>query len=193
MPWSPCGTPRRAEAHELAALRRARQRAPQTIYVAPKGKTGATAGKNARHPLGSLAVALNRAKSGATIILAPGVYTQAAGMTGKSGITIEGAAGGSSILAGSGNYALKVYSSSGITISNVWFRSPNGSGLAVYGSSVNLVNVKTNGSHTDGVVVSGGGVLNATSSHFDSVQTGDGLDVQNGTATLDGIHLQQQR
>jgi hypothetical protein len=174
------------EAHEIASSRRAKQRAPQTIYVAPSGKTGASAGKNARHPLGSLNVAFSRAKAGATIILAPGVYTQIAGMTGKSNITIDGAAGGSSILAGSGNYALKVYTSSGITINNVSFRSPNGSGLAVYGSSVNLTNVKTDGSHTDGVVVSGGGILNATSSQFNSVQTGDGLDVQSGTATLDG-------
>ena len=73
-------------------------------------------------------MALKRAKSGATIVLAPGVYTQDAGMTGKSNITIEGAAGQSSVLAPSGGQALKVYSSSGITIENVAFRSPEGGG-----------------------------------------------------------------
>jgi Right handed beta helix region len=169
-------------AHALVATK---QRAAQTIYVSPRGKTGATAGKNASHPA-SLTVALKRARAGATIVLAPGVYTQVAGMTGKSGITIEGAAGNSSILAASGAFAAKVYSSSGITIENVSFRSPNGSGLAVVGSSVNLVNVQADGSHGDGVVVNGGGVVNASGSHFDASQTGDGMDVQGGSATISG-------
>jgi len=44
-----------------------------TIYVAPSGKLGAAAGKNAAHPLGSLTVAIKRAKPGSTIKLAPGV------------------------------------------------------------------------------------------------------------------------
>jgi parallel beta-helix repeat protein len=174
------------ESHEAVPAEKVRTRGPQTIYVAPKGKLGLSAGKNAAHPLGSLTLALKRAKPGATIILAPGVYTQTAGMTGKSGITIQGAAGNASILAGSGNYALKVYSSSGITIENVWFRAPNGSGLAIVGSSVNLQNVETNGSHDDGAVVAGGASVNVTSSHFDSAQTGNGMDLQGGTATITG-------
>ena len=168
--------------HDAARPRKANAGA-QTIYVSPNGKTGATAGKNATHPA-SLTVALKRAKAGATIILAPGTYTQVMGMTGKSNITIEGAAGNSSILAASGAFAAKVYSSSGITIENVSFRSPNGSGLAVVGSSVTLQNVQANGSHGDGVVVNGGGVVNVTNSHFDSSQTGDGMDVQGGTVTI---------
>lgn len=171
------------EHHEIVLMRKAKQRGSQTIYVAAKGKTGAAAGKNAAHPA-SLAVAFKRAKSGSTIVLAPGVYTQAVGLTGKSDITIDGAAGGASVLAGSGNYTLKIYSSSGITINNVTFRSPNGSGLAVYGSSVTLSNVAAVGNHDDGVVVAGGGSVNVTSSHFDSSQTGDGMDVQAGSATI---------
>jgi parallel beta-helix repeat protein len=171
--------------HDAVRTQKAGQKGPQTIYVSPNGKTGAAAGKNATHSA-SLTVALKRAKAGTTIVLAPGVYTQVMGITGKSNITIEGAAGNSSILAASGNYAAKVYSSSNITIENVSFRSPNGSGLAVVGSSVNLVNVQADGSHGDGVVVTGGGGVNASNSHFDSSQTGDGMDVQGGSATISG-------
>jgi hypothetical protein len=173
------------EGHVVQA-RRVGSRGPQIIYVAPRGKLGLAAGRSPAHPLGSLTAALKRAKPGSTIILAPGVYTQSAGMTGKTGITIEGAAGNTSILAGSGAYALKVNSSSNITIENVWFRPPNGSGLAIVGSSVTLQNVETDGSQDDGVVVAGGGSVNAISSHFDSAQTGDGMGVEAGTATISG-------
>jgi parallel beta-helix repeat protein len=178
--------PHRLHQGHVVPERRVGARGPQIIYVAPKGKLGATAGRSPAHPLGSLAVALKRAKPGSTIILAPGVYTQSAGMNGKTGITIQGAAGNASILAGSGDYALKVYSSSDITIENVWFRPPNGSGLAIVGSSVTLQNVETDGSRDDGVVVAGGGSVNAMSSHFDSAQTGDGMGVEAGTATISG-------
>jgi hypothetical protein len=169
--------------HQVVAAHHARQKAASTIYVSPKGKSGLAAGKNAAHPA-SLKVALKRAKAGSTIVLAPGVYTQAVGLMGKSDITIRGAADGATILAGSGNYTLKIYSSSGITIDHVTFRSPNGNGVAVYGSSVTLSNVSAVGNHVDGVVVAGGGSVNVTSSHFDSSQTGDGMDVQSGTATI---------
>ncbi len=172
--------------HHLVPAKRIGAKGPQVIYVAPKGKLGLTAGKSAAHPLGSLAVAIKRAKPGATIILAPGVYTQTAGMTGKSDITIQGAAGNASILVGSGNYTFKVYSSSGIIINDVSFRSPNGSGLAVVGSSVTLNNVEASGNQGNGVVVAGGGSINVSSSHFDSSQTGDGMDVQDGAATISG-------
>jgi parallel beta-helix repeat protein len=172
--------------HHGIPAKRAKAGGPQTIFVAPKGKLGFTAGRNAAHPLGSLTLALKRAKPGTTIILAPGVYTQSAGMTGKTDITIQGAAGNESILAGSGGYAMKVNSSTGITIESVWFRPPNGGGLAVVGSSVTLQNVETDGSYGDGVVVAGGGSVNVISSHFDKSQTGDGMDVQAGTATISG-------
>src|SRR5262245_31577897 len=56
--------------HDAVPMKKAEQKAAQTIYVSPKGKTGAAAGKTARRPV-SLAVALKRAKPGATIILAP--------------------------------------------------------------------------------------------------------------------------
>ncbi len=160
--------------------------APSTIYVAPRGRISPVAGKNAAHPLGSLAVALKRAKNGSTIVLAPGTYTQAVGLMGKSGITIVGAANGSSVLAGAGAFALKVYSSSGITLQNLTIQAPSGSGLAVFGSSVNLVNVNATGNQSGGAVISGGGSVNATGSHFDASQAGDGMDVQNGTATVNG-------
>lgn len=189
----------RAEAHHLRARHRpaphqAHHRAnrhrppssPLTIYVAPSGRVNTAAGKTSADPLGSLAVALKRAGDGSTIVLAPGVYTQAVGLSGKSGIDIVGAANGSSILAGPGAFAMKIYSSSGITLQDVAIRSPNGSGLAVFGSSVSLVNVSTNGSHADGVVINGGGSVTATASHFDASQTGDGMDVQSGSAAVNG-------
>ncbi len=174
--------------HEELLARRLQKRpvkgAPSTIYVASRGRISPAAGKNAAHPLGSLAVALKRAKNGSTIVLAPGTYTQAVGLTGKSGITIVGDANGSSVLAGAGAFALKVYSSSGITLQNLTIRTSSGSGLAVVGSSVNLVNVNASGNQTGGVVINGGGSVNATGSHFDSTQSGDGMDVQSGTAIL---------
>ena len=59
------------------------------------------------------------------------------------------------------------------------------------GSSVNVNNIKTNGTTGDGVMVTGYGgqnaSLNATSSHFDEVQVGDGLEIRGGgSATIDG-------
>jgi parallel beta-helix repeat protein len=145
---------------------------------------GASAGKSPSRPLGSLELALKRAKTGATIILAPGVYNQNAGMMGKSNITIVGAPNQSSILAPPSGQALKIYASSNITIQNIWFRSAGsgGIGLALVGSSVNVANIKTDGTDGDGVVVGDyagrPGVLNASSSHFDSSQMGDGLHLE---------------
>jgi hypothetical protein len=156
------------------------------IYVKPGGKSGASAGKNASRPLGSLVAAIKRAKPGTTIILAPGVYTENVSVNNKSNITIVGAGGSSTILAPANNDAIRVSNSSNITIENVWFRSQGsqGRGLAVVGSSVTLQNIKTDGTQGDGVVVTGNagqpGVLHATSSQFNSSQTGSGLELDDG-------------
>jgi parallel beta-helix repeat protein len=112
-------------------------------------------------------------------------------MNGKSDITIQGAANNTSILAASSGPALKIYASSGITINNVAFRAGGGNtGLVVAGSSVTVANVTTAGNSGTGVVVASyngvNGVLNASSSHFDSSHSGDGLDVQAGTVTVNG-------
>jgi parallel beta-helix repeat protein len=175
--------------HDHGPLKKAAKGGPLTIYVAPQGKMGASAGKSPSRPLGSLAVALKRAKSGATIILAPGVYNQNSAVSNKSNITIIGAPNQPSILAPPSGQALKVYSSSNITIQNVWFRSAgtNGIGLAVVGSTVNVSNIQTAGTSGNGVQLGQGGVLNAVSSHFDQVQTGSGLELQPGSsATITG-------
>ena len=177
---------RHGHAHHPAASRA--KKAGQVIYVAPRGATGVNAGKRPARPLGNLTLALRRARAGATIILAPGIYTQNAGMTNKNNITIVGAADQSSILAPASGQALKVYTSSNITIQNVWFRSSynGGIGLAVAGSSVNVVNVKTAGTNNDGVVVVGyagqTGVLNATSSQFNASQVGNGVELRGGAS-----------
>jgi hypothetical protein len=162
-----------------------------TLYVATKGRLGLAVGKTAAHPLGSLTLAIKRAKPGATIVLAPGVYTQNPAVSGKSDLTIVGAANQSSILAPPSGDGLKVFQSSNITIENVWFRAASGRGLTVVGSSVNVLNIKTDGTQDDGVLAAGyGGVtatLNATSSQFDSVQLGSGLELQPGSsATING-------
>ncbi len=162
----------------------------QIIYVKPGGKSGANAGKTAARPLGSLITAVQRAKPGATIILAPGVYTQNVFIRNKSNITIVGAANQSSILAPPSNDAIRAIQASNITIENVWFRS-GGRGLAVVGSSVNVQNIQTDGTQADGVVVTGyagrPGVLNATASQFNSSQTGSGLELDDGAvATING-------
>ena len=93
------------QAHDDAVHDKRSKVAAQTMYVAPRGKTGASAGKSPTRPLGSLALALKRAKPGATIMLAPGVYTQDGRITGKSGITIDGAGEGVTVLAGAGRCA----------------------------------------------------------------------------------------
>lgn len=170
-------------------LKRAAKTKVQTIYVATTGKLGASAGKSAAHPLGSLTVAFKRLKSGDTIVLAAGTYTQNVGLTGKSGITIDGAGEGVTKLVASGAQTLKVYSSSSITIENLSISSTGGIGLAVAGSSVNLNDVQADGSNGDNVVVTayGGqpGVLNASHSNFDNSQTGDGLHLESGgSATI---------
>ena len=141
----------------------------------------------------SLATAVKSAKPGETIVLAPGTYTQNVVISKQSNITIVGAANQSSILAPASGDAIKVVSSSNITIENIWFDSQGsqGRGLAVVGSSVNVMNIKTDGTLGDGVVAAGylgqSASLNATSSQFDAVQTGDGLDLQNGSsATING-------
>jgi parallel beta-helix repeat protein len=171
--------------HHSIVLKKAPKVSSQALYVAPGGKNGASAGKSLARPLSSLAVALKRAKPGSTIILAPGVYNQNAAVINKSNITIVGAPGQASILAPPSGQALKVYSSSNITIQNVWFRSSGsgGVGLAVAGSSVNVANIKTNGTYGDGVIVTDyagqAGALNATSSQFDGSMMGDGLHLEN--------------
>jgi parallel beta-helix repeat protein len=169
--------------HDAAALLKKTRAATPTIYVAPKGKTGAAAGRTLVRPLGSLALALRRAKPGATIILMAGVYTQDGRITGKSGVTIDGAGEGVTVLAGAGR-ALNVLSSSGITIENLSFRSgSSGSvGLAMAQSSVTLKNIDTDGTDGDGVLVGQGGTLTADSSHFDKVITGSGLELQPGSS-----------
>ena len=163
----------------------------QTIFVAPTGKLGLTAGKTAAHPLGSLTLAIKRAKPGATIVLAPGVYTQNPAISGKSDLTIVGAANQSSILSPPSGDGLKVFQSSNITIENVWFRASSGRGLTDVASSVDVQNIKTDGTQNDGVLTAGYGgvnaVLNATSSQFDSVRLGSGLELQPGSsATING-------
>jgi parallel beta-helix repeat protein len=153
---------------------------PQTVYVTP----GATSGPN------SFAAAVKSATPGETIVLAPGTYTQNIVVSNQSNITIVGAANQSSILAPASGDAIKVVLSSNITIENVWFRSQGsqGRGLAVVGSSVNVQSIKTDGTLGDGVVTTGyegrSASLNATSSQFDAVQTGDGLDLQNGSSAI---------
>jgi parallel beta-helix repeat protein len=155
-------------------------KAPPLVYVSPGVKSGPK----------SLAKAVKSAKPGETIVLAPGTYTQNVVISQQSNITIVGAANHSSILAPASGDAIKVVSSSNITIENVWFdsRGSQGRGLAVVGSSVNVANIKTDGTWGDGVVAAGylgqAAILNATSSQFDAVQTGDGLDLQNGASAI---------
>jgi parallel beta-helix repeat protein len=158
-----------------------------TIYVAPNGKMGARAGSTSSNPLDSLSAAVQRAKPGATIVLLPGTYTENVFINGKSNLTIMGAADQSSILAPAANDAIRVISSNNITIENVWFRS-GGRGLAAVSSSVNIQNIKTDGTQGDGVLVTSAagrpGVLNATSSQFNSVQTGSGLELDDGAVAM---------
>ncbi len=94
-----------------------------------------------------------------------------------------GAANYGSVLAASGN-GLRLVNCSNITFDNVWFRS-QGVGLSVQGSSVTLNNIKTDGSTAYGVLATSSGgqnsTVNATSSHFDGTQSGDGLHLGQGT------------
>ncbi len=162
--------------------------APKTIYVVPRGKTGPAAGKTAAHPLGSLKLALQRATSGSTIVLAPGVYTMGAKLIGKSNVTIRGAAGGSSVIAPSSGNALVVQSSSNVTINNVAFRAPGagGAGIIVLGSSVNLNSVKTSNTYGYGLVASSfggqGSSVNVAGSQFNGSQNADGFHLTAGAS-----------
>ena len=145
-----------------------------TVYVTPK----------------SFAAVVKSAKPGETIVLAPGVYTQNVVFNKQSNITIVGASNQSSILAPRKGDAIKVTLSSNITIENVWLRSQGsqGRGISVVGSSVNVQNIKTDGTLGDGVVVTSyqghNASLTATSSQFDAVQTGVGLDLRTGSSSL---------
>ncbi len=190
-------------AAELRRLRQTRHKtphqkkgasgAPQTIYVAPKGKLRGPAGKTAAHPLGSLTLALQHAASGSTIVLAPGVYAVDAKLIGKSNITIQGAAGGSSIIAAPTGNALLVQASSNVTINNVAFHAPGagGAGVIVLGSSVNLNNVTTSNTYGYGLVASSyggqGSSVNVAGSQFDGSQNADGFHLTAGaSATITG-------
>ncbi len=175
------------------ALKKGPANGTMAIYVKPGGKLGASAGKSASRPLGSLVAAIKRAKPGTTIILASGVYTQNVTVINKSNITIVGAGESSTVLAPANNDAIRAIGSHNITIENVWFRSQGsqGRGLAVVGSSVTIQNIMTDGTHGDGVIVTGNagqpGVLNATSSQFNSSQIGSGLELDDGAvATING-------
>ena len=132
-------------------------------------------------------------KSNFTIQLQPGTYTAHIGLNPASNVTIIGAANQASIFSPASGDAIDVYGSSNITIENIWFRAAGsgGRGVAVAGSSVNLENIKTDGTQGDGVVVTSNngqtGTVNATSCQFDAVQTGDGLDLEGGaSATING-------
>ncbi len=161
-------------------------RVPMTIYVKPGAKTGASGGRSAARPLGNLNAAIKRAKPGTTIVLAPGVYTQNIVVSNKNNITIVGAGESSTILAPANGNAIRIVNSNNIEIENLWFRSQGsqGRGLAVEGSSVTVQNIQTDGTYGDGVVVTGNagrpGVLNATSSQFNSSQVGSGLELDAG-------------
>jgi parallel beta-helix repeat protein len=158
-------------------------KSPPPVHVNPGAKSGAK----------SLATALKRAKPGETIVLAPGTYTQNVVISNKNNLTIVGAANQSSIFAPASGDAIKVILSSNITIENVWFRSQGsqGRGLLVEGSSLTVQNIKTDGTLGDGALVvedqGQAAKLTATSSQFDSVQTGYGLELEQGaSATING-------
>ncbi len=132
------GEPAPCPAPQGRTLKKSAKGAPGTIYVTPTGKTGATAGKTAARPLGSLTLAIKRAKPGSTIYLAPGTYTQNVVINGKSNLTIIGAANGSSVITAPGAIkagGLLVNASSNVTINNVSFHeTTNGvAGLAIVG------------------------------------------------------------
>lgn len=160
----------------------------QTIYVSASGKMGRNAGRTVQRPLGDLNKALKMIKPGGTIILAPGVYSQNLVVSQKSNITIIGAANQSSIIAPRGGDGIKVALSNNITIANVWLRAPNGRGMTIMGASVNVTNIRTDGTHGDGVAVARyrgqGASLNAYSSQFNAVQTGSGLALQGGSSAV---------
>jgi Right handed beta helix region len=162
------------------------------IYVAPGGRNKPTSGTK-KHPLGNIDLAIKRAKPGATIYLAPGVYSQSIAILKHPNLTIDGAANGTSIIAPSSGDAIDVNNSTGITLNNLWLRSERsgGRGLAILGSAVTASGIKTDLTNLDGVVVAGylgnTGSLVATASHFDSVQTGVGLFLEQGsTASISG-------
>lgn len=160
----------------------------QTVYVSPGGKMGRNAGRTARRPLGDLNKALKMIKPGGVIILAPGVYTQNVVVSQKSNITIIGAANQSSIIAPAGGDGVKVALSNNVTIANVWLRAPNGRGMTIMGASVNVTNIRTDGTQGDGVAVARyrgqGASLNAYASQFNAVQTGSGLALQGGSSAV---------
>jgi parallel beta-helix repeat protein len=173
--------------HQLTSTAIPLAKKPPKAPKAPKAK--ATVSVTPK----SLAAAVKSAKPGETIVLAPGVYTQNVVFNKQSNITIVGAPNQSSILAPRRGDAIKVMLSSNITIENVWLRSQGsqGRGISVVGSSVNVQNIKTDGTLGDGVVVTSyqghNASLTATASQFDSVQTGDGLDLRLGSSsTING-------
>ncbi|MHB1556759.1 MAG: right-handed parallel beta-helix repeat-containing protein [Isosphaeraceae bacterium] len=174
--------------HKAAKKKKGQSGAPQTIYVATTGKIRGAAGKTAAHPLGSLTLALKRAASGSTIVLAPGTYALDARLIGKSSLTIQGAAGGSSIIAPSSGNALLVQSSSNVTINNVVFHATGagGAGSIVLGSSVNLNNVQTSNTYGYGLVASSlggqGSSVNVAGSQFDGSQNADGFHLTAGAS-----------
>ena len=162
-----------------------------TVYVRPGARAKPNAGKTAARPIGSINKALSLVKAGGTIVLAPGVYTENVVVSKLSNVKIVGAPGGGTVLAPAGGDAMKIALSDNISVSNVWFRSANGRGLAIMGASVNLNSIQTNGTRDDGVVAIGyqgrQASLNAVSSRFDAVQLGAGLHLQQGsTSTISG-------
>jgi hypothetical protein len=184
--------PRDAHLHSHARKPSPKVKALLTIYVSPHGSNKATAGTKA-HPLGNIDTAIKRAKPGATIYLAAGVYDQSIAILKHSNLTIDGAANDASVIAPSSGDAIDVNNSTGITLNNLWLRSEasGGRGLAILGSAVTANGIKTDLTNLDGAVVAGyqgnTGSLVATASQFDAVQTGVGLLLEQGsTASVSG-------
>jgi nitrous oxidase accessory protein NosD len=144
----------------------------------------------------ALKSAINNASPGTTIYVAPGIYRQNFIINRKSNFTIVGAADQSTIFAPAKGDALRVQVSSNITVENIWFRSTGSQGRGVIdaGSSLTLDNVRTDGTHGDGVLAISSGrsnaYLTANDSQFDTSQTGDGVDLRpTSVATITGCTI----
>ncbi|MCB9596867.1 MAG: hypothetical protein H6719_29360 [Sandaracinaceae bacterium] len=156
------------------------------VYV----RAGATGGSGTRAaPYGTIADAIVRAPPGATLLLARGTYDETLDVFG--GLTVRGACAAETILAPSSGGITVRAAERGITLTDVTIRPASDATAVEVTGELTLRSVVVERAVDEAILVVDGGALDASRIAVRDIgstaaESGRGLTVTNGTATVDG-------
>lgn len=157
-----------------------------SIFVSTTGNDGANGSQTA--PLRTIAKAIAVANPGNIIRIGPGTFAESTYLYAKNNLTFIGSnALGTKISPASGDaFTLDRCTNLDFEDMNInATNTTNGRGIAALGTSFSLRGISTIGTRTHGVVTTDylgvNTTLTAAESHFDEVQTGNAMYIQNGT------------